>query len=371
MAALAAPVTLLDCPLPAINNIDVPTDTNSAQKEAIFKEVKASLRFALLRSSASATGGVKLYMVVPTPCRVDQVCVAELTAPRLQIINKSIKSLGNNLDLVVRGTEELNVLSGNAPGFGLAVAPPKFFVTSLASEVTIRSLGYSGEDRGSMQINLTKLSDNSACSMDFQSFLTNIDAAKTESQGLAKQFSFNTRPAVTTPPGRSWATRQDDGRAPRRPSPPPLHNSRGRSNLTPTGAPRGASPRGGGDGDARRVAQRCEVHALRSGALALDLAGADCRTLREVLLDPTVIGVDLSDFSNNVTYQTVDLHAAPGTERTTDWSTINPAHLWAVMRKYFPVKFDAPPDVKSRVNLLGFAAEGRCLNLVGELGDCN
>ena len=55
MAALAAPVTLLNCPLPAINNIDVPTDQNTAQKEAIFKEVKTSLRFALLRSSASAT----------------------------------------------------------------------------------------------------------------------------------------------------------------------------------------------------------------------------------------------------------------------------------------------------------------------------
>ena len=284
MDALDAPVTLLNCPLPAIHKIDVPADISNAQKEAIQKEVKTSLRFALLRSSASAAGGVKLFMVVPTPCRADQVCVAELGAPRLQIINKSIRSLGNNLALVVRGTAEPLVPPvPDAPfgGFGLppAAAPPRFFVTSLASEVNIRSLGYSGEDRGSMQINLTKLSDNSACSMDFQSFLTSIDLAKTESHGLLAEWSFNTRPAVTTPPSRShpWATRQDDGRAPRRPAHPPAHHGRGRPNLPHAGSPRGASPRGGGDGDTRRVAQRCEVPALRSGALALRLS-ACCAT---------------------------------------------------------------------------------------------
>ena len=128
MNALDAPVTLLNCPLPAIHKIDVPADISNAQKEAIQKEVKTSLRFALLRSSASATGGVKLFMVVPTPCRADQVCVAELGAPRLQIINKSIKSLGNNLALVVRGTEEPLVPPvPDAPfgGFGLRPLRPR------------------------------------------------------------------------------------------------------------------------------------------------------------------------------------------------------------------------------------------------------
>ena len=63
------------------------------------------MRFAVLRSVAGATGSAKLYMVLPMPSRADQVCVAEVTgAHRLQVVNKSIKSLSTNFNLVVRGT---------------------------------------------------------------------------------------------------------------------------------------------------------------------------------------------------------------------------------------------------------------------------
>ena len=96
MAGPDAPVTLLDCPLPAVNNIDVPAEIPPAQKEAALKEAKSSLRFAVLRSLRDTPGAKKLFMVLPMPSRADQVCVAEIGSQRVQVVNKSLKSLANH-----------------------------------------------------------------------------------------------------------------------------------------------------------------------------------------------------------------------------------------------------------------------------------
>ena len=70
-------VTLLNCELPAGNNIDFPTELKGAQAQEALKEAKASLAWAVLRTTGDEN---HVYLVVPASCAADSVCLADLSA---------------------------------------------------------------------------------------------------------------------------------------------------------------------------------------------------------------------------------------------------------------------------------------------------
>ena len=97
---MATPVTLLNCDLPAGNNIDFATELRGAQAQDALKEAKASLSWALLRTTSDEK---TLSIVVPASGAADSICIAELNASTLRLHTKKIRTLSKDFNLVVRG----------------------------------------------------------------------------------------------------------------------------------------------------------------------------------------------------------------------------------------------------------------------------
>ena len=161
MTAIATPVTLLNSDLPTGNNMDFSAQLKGAQAQEALKEAKASLSWAVLRT----TGDDKsLSLVVPASGAADSICVTELNASTLRLQTKKIRSLSKDYDLIVRGTCARPTSEPPVAENDHSASPAKFFVSSINSEVSIVGLDEATVN-GSLdgaRIKLNKASDGSS-----------------------------------------------------------------------------------------------------------------------------------------------------------------------------------------------------------------
>ena len=255
MTAIATPVTLLNSDLPTGNNIDFSAQLKGAQAQEALKEAKASLSWAVLRT----TGDDKtLSLVVPASGAADSICITELNASTLRLQTKKIRTLSKDFDLIVRGVCARPASEPPEADNDRDSSPAKFFVSSINAEVTIVGLD-DATVNGSLEgarIKLKKSSDGSSLDMELIQFITNINILHTKPQGMPRPWSFQMAAPPSTPPNRVVARLVHD-RPPSRPRQPP--------------SPRGNLPRDNRDHH-RDSRARSEVYRLRSGALALPLS---------------------------------------------------------------------------------------------------